>query len=243
LSFPKRLLALLGYALFAACGARQLASQLPAPVGPGAGTTATAQLTLRVAAPRLGSAAAARRPDFISSGVYQFFVDLQGSTNPAFDEALSLTTSNCSADPNEQSWDQCDFLLSEPVGSDALSIVAASSNQLRATAPPNLLGYAHVTVDVAAARPNPVTVTLDAIASAGSLANSHMTLQFGYAGGTAPSQPYPWLAYELDDASNFPIPFQDAQTITLLNPLTITTDDTSGFIKLAELLSGSPDTV
>lgn len=248
----KPLIAFVACIALAACGGGSTPTTLPASPGT-SGATSTASLTLRVPASLVasgaGSSAAVRSAQYISPGTYSFFVDLQtvngsaaGST--AFDVTLSLNTTACTADPSTAGWDVCVFQITEPVGVDTLSIAAAGADQgLHGSEPPPLLGYTKTSLTVGpGTQASPPTFVLDAIASAGTLGNSHLGLQYGYAGTVAPATRYPWLSYVLDDASNASIDFnQSSSNVQLLNPVSVTeTGDTTGDIALTTLSPTAP---
>jgi hypothetical protein len=237
--------ALVASALLAGCGGGGGASvpssgggTIPA-TGTGAATaptatTSSATLTVTISPPATTSASATKRtPAYVAPETTELFVDLQGTTNPAYDYTLQLDNSHCRY-VQAQLAQTCTFTVNEPPGTDTFSIVAAAANTNGA---PSLLGYSSVTTTVALNSANTIGATLLAIYGPGSV----MNLAYGKfdltPGGTAPS--YPYLAFSNVDAANTPIAASaygaNATAAQLFNPLTVSEDSSSSHIMLATL--------
>ena len=237
------LLALVG---LAGCGGGSSVGSLPTTHPATAAAVGSATVSVRVPTTTVTAAvqANARTTQSISPETAKFFVDLNGNASPAFNFTLAIGTSNCELDSTNSAFSLCTWQISEPVGNDTLSVAAASVNQgLYGAGPPRLLGYAkvHVTVKPGPLDANPpLTVVLDAIAGGGE-DTSLLTLQYGFLGTQTVTEPtsadYPYIHVNLQDAAG-PILFPLTQPwTTLLNPVSLTTNDTTGKIALGERIA------
>ena len=194
------------------------------------GTTSTATLTVAIPTGTASTSSSSRSVQYIGSDASQIFLDLQGSTNPTYDDTLTLDSTHCTSSGSFQT---CTFKVTEPIGSDTFSIAVGgpTSNGI-----PTLLGYLSITTTVAAGTSTPIDAQLNAIVGP----SSALSLGYGVDSNGAnpgPNSSYPYLKFANTDANNTPITSpccdnQFSQTF-LLNPVTVSEDSQSGAILLA----------
>jgi hypothetical protein len=224
------------------------------PQTPAAGGTGSTTMTLLIPTTALQRVQAnARNLQYISQSVYQFF--FANDVDHSFDTSVSLTQMTCGP-ANSGGLSQCTSPpIAFPTGVVHISILALSNGRgLNNSQSPVALGYTKFTQTIKPGQVGsnaPLTVILTAI-DGGGVMDSDAYLGYGALGPTPPppAEPYPYVTVALDDAANapisFPAPGSGFQLTYLLNPLTVSTDDSTGHIVLGRRTNagnGQPDSL